>query len=137
LKGILARVPAPEVSYRVDQLTWDDTLSYRYPCLPEYNPDRDGPLLLRGLYVTGPIGKKATWKVIYVDDASFFSSVIDRFHLDRHRADEILYAISRTPDRKILRYPTEEAVAEALLKIGLVGPIVDVDEQHTMTGYDS
>ena len=51
LKGILARVPAPEVSYRVDQLTWYDTPggSCKSLCLPEYNhPDRDAILPLRG-----------------------------------------------------------------------------------------
>jgi hypothetical protein len=137
-KYILDRVPVPEVSYRVDALVW--RLSMKgdayHPCLPEYNPNgnraffhailqpRLGPsdnriLWLGGLSVAGPVGKKATWKVVY--SVSDFGYVLDRFKLDRWRAHEILRAISRTPDDKILRYPTEEAAKEAVAEALWIG----------------
>jgi hypothetical protein len=147
-KYILDRVPTPEVSYRVDALVWClGVKGYQYPFLPDYSPHPsgirirllgDGILWLRGLGVEGPT-KKATWKVVYCAADVWY--VLDRFGLERDRANEILSAISRTPDGKILRYPSaeaaKEAVAEALLKIGLLDPIIDVDKQHLATGYDS
>jgi len=139
-KHILDRIPAPEVSYRVDALRWDDTYSDKRPYLPDYHSGASSAILpLTGLVVRGPIGKKRTWKVVCYH--TFFSYVLDRFGLKRDPAEQILYEISRTPENAILRYPTEaaakEAVAGALLKIGLVGPIIDVDEMHELTGYDS
>jgi hypothetical protein len=123
--------------------------SIHNPALPEYNhPDRDRfrslfggekLLWLSGLNVEGPIGRKATWKVVVT--SWYLRPLLDRFGLDRARAEEILFAISRTPDGKILRYPTEEAakqaVEEALLKIGLLDPIVEIETMHEEGGYDS
>ena len=146
MKCILERVPVPEVLYRVDELSWDGPSVYgerkghQYPRLPEYNPNPDLLWKISGLAVAGPFGKKLTWKVVY-DSDTFSSTILDRYGLEKGSAQQILNAISWTPDGEIRRYPTEEAAKEAvegaLLKIGLVDPIVDVDEMHTVTGYDA
>jgi hypothetical protein len=154
LKYISDRVPVPEVSYCVDALAWyvyGTKGSEHHPALPDHNPDRNrfyspfgggGDILwLSDLSVEGPIGRKATWKVVYSRYPYRFWHILDRFGLERGRAHAILYAIARTPDDKIRRYPTQEAakraVEKALLKIGLVGPIVEPEDMHTVTGWDS
>jgi len=150
---ILDRVPVPEVSYRVDALTWHDhdgacpwqrpREGCEYPGLSDHSSgSADGILWLGGLSVEGPVGKKATWKVgLSKYHSHYLYAVLDRFGLRSVRAHGILDAIARTPDGKIRRYPTAEAakdaVAEALLKIGLVGPIVEPEEMYRETGYDA
>jgi hypothetical protein len=152
-KYILDRVPVPEVSYRADALTWhghDGTRPWRRPrkgseylSLPDPSSgSANGILWLWGLSVEGPIGKKATWKVVVSKyDSYCLYAVLDRFGLRSARAHEILDAIARTPDGEIRRYPTaeaaKEAVESALLKIGLVGPIVEPEEMYRETGYDA
>jgi hypothetical protein len=154
LKYILSKVLAPVVFYRADEVEWyRDIRGREVPCLPEHSPHRQEPvfrllyptgpggdtLRLGGLFVAGPVGKRATWKVAC--NFYYTSYVLRRFGLDEGRAHETILSISRTSDGKIRRYPTAEAakdaVVEALLKIGLVGPIVDVDEMHTVTDYDA
>jgi len=147
-KHILACVSAPEVAYRIDQLAWSDSYyntTLKSVSLPSYNnlaadDDEEKRLFIRGLTVVGPIGRKRTWKVV-CDFETLTLYVFDRFGLDRKQSGETLLRISRTPDNKILRYPTEqeakETVEAALLKIGLVGPLREVDEMHEITGYDA
>jgi hypothetical protein len=152
-KHILDRVPIPEVSLRADALTWHDhDVRYpwwrrrqgaEYPSLPDPSPgSANGILWLGTLSVEGPIGRKATWKVVLSKHNSYYLyAVLDRFGLRNVRAHEILDAIARDPDGKIRRYATaeaaKEAVESALLKIGLVGPIVEPEEMYRVTGYDS
>jgi hypothetical protein len=133
LKSTLRRVPTPEISYRIDELKWVERFydGAKCPGLPD--------LPLAGLTVEGPVGKKRTWKVVVAEN-EFSRAIVDRFGLDRNLVLDTLYAISRTSTHAILRYPSaeaaKEAVEEALLKIGLVGPIVGPEEMHTITGYD-